>query len=85
MELLYADDLVLMGETEELLMEKIQKLQKNIEKELNDDDRLMFNGTSTQKGQFMPIAGNAVHSKTIQLHKRENRLSSRRLICLLLH
>jgi len=60
----------------------------------------LFNGTSTQKGQFVPTAGeenrqrmaneiqctppyvtrqqcNTVHSKTLQLHKRNNRLSYR--------
>jgi len=63
----------------------------------------LLNGTSTQKGQFVPTAGernrlsrlrmaneiqciltyvtrwqcNTVHSKTLQLHKRNNRLSIR--------
>jgi len=34
MELLYADDLILMAETEELLVEKIQKRKKSMEKRL---------------------------------------------------
>jgi len=33
-ELLYADDLVLLAETQELLVEEIQKWKKNIEKGL---------------------------------------------------